>query len=540
MSLRVGYYATSLQCYSYSEGLTGFAVLWNVTISTVAVLLAGLSVWLWRDRRRSADLQVQLVQASSAAANSAGVLEQLGHELRNPLHAILMHSENLVQTLAPDQRASALEIQDAVEVLLVLARDVAAYATVANPGERIEHELGALLQELRAHAGSTLRSKGVHFEVHVEPGSPTRVQAHASLSHLVRTVLAHSVAVTTHGHVEVTVHAVESDSSPLRISIEDTSALPADAARRLFEPFGLHGQTYQGNPTGTGLHLHVARKLARELGGDVTYSPRPGGALFDLSIPVQVLAKSIGEAQESSSVVPLHDIYARHRGRVRPLRVLVAEDQESNQRVIAGALEKAGHSLELASTGDEAQELIGSDAFDVVVLDLRLPGIHGLNILKLARIMPAAASTSFIVLTGDSDPETERACRDAGAAAFLPKPLSARRLLDSIELVVPEADGSTRAMRTPGAASKAVREQMADALRYVAQIEADSKDWPGVMLRVRALRGIAHYTGSEPLRALCNQVLELSGELPPDRRRRLAGDLAAAVDASLVALAARG
>lgn len=514
-------------------------MLWNVTISTVAVLLAVLATWLWRDRRRwSADLQVRLAQSTNKAANSAAVLDQLGHELRNPLHAILMHAENLVQTVAAEQRASAQEIQNAVEVLLVLACDVGAYATVANPSERIEHELGALLQELRGHAGSTLLRKGVHFEVHVEPGSPTRVQAHVLLPHLVRTVLSHSAAVTTHGHVEVTVHAVDNQASPLRISIEDTSALPADAARKLFEPFGLHGQTYQGNPTGTGLHLHVARKLARELGGDVTYSPRPGGALFDLSIPVEVLANGVSEAQESGSVVPLHDIYARHRSRVRPLRVLVAEDQESNQRVIAGALEKAGHSLELASTGDEAQELIASDAFDVVVLDLRLPGIHGLNILKLARIMPAAATTSFIVLTGDSDAETERACRDAGAAAFLPKPLSARRLLESIEEVVPALDGSTRVMRTP--ASKIVREQMADALRYVAEIGAESKDWSGVLLRVRALRGIAHYTGSEPLRALCHHVLELPGELPAARRRLLAGDLAAAVDASLVALAARG
>ena len=115
-----------------------------------------------------------------------------------------------------------------------------------------------------------------------------------------------------------------------------------------------------------------------------------------------------------------------------------------------------------------------------------------------------------------------------------------QELLDSIERVAPSADGTTRSMRTPAPPSKAVREQMADALRYVAQLEADCKDWPAALLRVRALRGIAHTTRCEPLRALCNQVLELSTEPPADRRRRLNVDLAAAVDAALLELAARG
>ena len=124
----------------------------------------------------------------------------------------------------------------------------------------------------------------------------------------------------------------------------------------------------------------------------------------------------------------------RHRARVRPLRLLVADDQPANLMVLRRLLEKAGHQAQTVDSGEDVLAALEDGHFDGVIIDLHMPGVSGLDVLKQVRVMEAGAQalTPFIVLSADATAATVRACEQAGARAFLTKPIAVNRLLDAL------------------------------------------------------------------------------------------------------------
>jgi len=161
------------------------------------------------------------------------------------------------------------------------------------------------------------------------------------------------------------------------------------------------------------------------------------------------------ETEPAENVVSLADHYRSRAGSARALNVLVAEDNQVNQRVISGVLDRAGHRVTLVGNGEEALDILSVRAqeFDLMILDLNMPVLGGLDVLKACGFMEHASRLPAIMLTADATTEALNACRSAGAEAFLTKPLDAARLLDAVAEVasVQDADKApkneeTRAM----------------------------------------------------------------------------------------------
>ncbi|GGA81804.1 hypothetical protein GCM10011521_20190 [Arenimonas soli] len=493
------------------------------------MLLAVTALLGWQLSARS--LARLRARHATEQAKQHAVVHRLGAEIRNALTAITGNCEALLYDGKTCERSRLLAMRDSSERLMALVRNAGAWLVPPTPVTGIA-ELQPMLQELVASRMSTAIGKGLHFELHVEPGAPDLLETdlawlHAACANLID----HALAATGRGHVEVTLHAESGDE--LQLSVADTGpSLAPEAVARLFEPYGLDGILPGGNPPGTGLNLHVARSIARAFGGDIECATGTPGTVYTLRLPARLHSRSPGQPC-NDAVVPFNDHYARHRSRVPRKRVLVAEDQASNAHVIIAALERGGHSAVLARDGDAAlAQLQAGEPFDVAVVDLGLPGITGLDLIKLSRLDGrGGAALPFIVLTGDTSARMREACVAAGAWMFLNKPMSARRLLDAIAQVCERADrlpelaavpvGTIRldtAHRTllDGDPSGALLENFRDVLNYRREMGvARQHDWRDALCRVRAVRGAAYLVGAERVVAACRRLLELPlPELP--------------------------
>lgn len=137
---------------------------------------------------------------------------------------------------------------------------------------------------------------------------------------------------------------------------------------------------------------------------------------------------------EPSNVIAFSNPFLRHRARVRSMRMLVADDHEANRMVLQRLLEKAGHRVMCVNGAEQVLDAMADEDFDAVIVDLHMPGMSGLDMLKQLRVMQASGMryTPVVVLSADVTPEAIRACEQAGARAFLAKPVVAAKLLDTV------------------------------------------------------------------------------------------------------------
>jgi two-component system sensor histidine kinase RpfC len=155
-------------------------------------------------------------------------------------------------------------------------------------------------------------------------------------------------------------------------------------------------------------------------------------------------ASSTAQQYENEDVVWLNDRYKRHAGiRQSGLKILVAEDNRINQKVISKILESAGHRPVLVGNGEQALDMLARESFDLVILDMQMPIVSGLEVVKIHRFTgPKDSSVRFLVLTANATTEAMKECREAGVDGFLTKPIEPAKLLDQIDRLAPKGAGS--------------------------------------------------------------------------------------------------
>jgi len=174
---------------------------------------------------------------------------------------------------------------------------------------------------------------------------------------------------------------------------------------------------------------------------------------FDKTLLFNALHSVYVSAVEDPQVVNFIDHYARERKALQPLEILVAEDNETNQKVVRGILEKAGHRIYLVENGEQALDALDAHRFDIALFDLQMPIMDGLEALKVYRFTHTGEQRiPIVMLSADATPEARTECTQAGAAAFIAKPIRARTLLESLSKVLHEEGGSDSApgMRAVG------------------------------------------------------------------------------------------
>ena len=372
--------------------------------------------------------------AEAAIEQRAQFLAMVSHEIRGLLNAVTSSFTLLNQSgLNEHQRALSITGRQAGTELLELIGDVLDLARIdaGSPAlRRTDFAVAELLEGVREMFSATAASRGISLGVSVAPEVPARLLADPQrLRQIMINFTSNACKYTRPGPVTLRAELLDPGGPPmLRLSVRDPGpGIPEHEAELLFVPFArLHNARESGVP-GTGLGLAICERLTRLMSGQIGLKPLDVGNEFWVAIPVEGQDGRTPPAEEP------------HTGR-RPARrtnVLLVEDVPSNRMLTAALLRRAGHRVDVAESGTEALRLVESRPYDIVFMDLVMPGMGGQEAARRIRTLPGpAARVPIIALTASSAQNEPLTVPDTGMDGLLTKPLLASELEDALEAVL--------------------------------------------------------------------------------------------------------
>lgn len=409
-------------------------VLTALPVSTVMSARRGLVARL-EARTRAA--QEARHRAEAADAVKTRFLALMSHEMRTPLNSVTGYAEVLARRpdMEPDAREQLDKIQRSGEVLLRLVEDILAVSRGDDTLDLQPLNLPILLETALESGRPAAAEKGLDLTLEVRPavGGPVlgdRFRLRQTLHHLI----GNAVKFTDEGKVTVVADRIGDD---IIITVSDTGCgLDTVRTQALFSVFVQGDDSISRRHVGAGIGLAVVKRHATIMGGDITVDSRPGeGATFTLRLPMAVAASNpaVCAAAPECEAVNL------------PPRVLVVDDHPANREVARLMLTAVGCQVAEAADGDEAVDMALTGAFDLILMDVRMPRVDGLAATRLIRALPGTvADTPILAVTADAMPADAARCLAAGMNAHLAKPISHHALYAAMETLLsgPSSDAA--------------------------------------------------------------------------------------------------
>ncbi|MBI4874965.1 MAG: response regulator [Acidobacteria bacterium] len=405
-----------------------------------ALFLFGMAFSYHRHRER---LIVQLHEAKNAAEAASHAksefLANMSHEVRTPMNGILGMTELVLDTeLSPEQREPLETVKTSADSLLTVINDVLDFSKIEAGKldlEKIDFDLRDNLETTVKIFAQSARQKGLALVWKVQSGVPPWVQGDPiRLRQIVSNLLSNAVKFTERGEVELEagLESRDPEGSTLRFTIRDSGiGIPPEKQALVFGAFAQADSSTTRRHGGTGLGLTICTRLVELMGGRIWLESEPGrGSRFHFTARF-----GLAKDREIGGSPPT----ARRPTQARPgLRILVAEDHPVNRKLILRLLEKRGHTAVVATTGREALAALDRESFDVVLMDVQMPEMDGLEAAAAIRAreegtpfrQPIVAMTAY-AMQGDRE-----LCLAAGMDAYVSKPIHAERLFEAMEAVL--------------------------------------------------------------------------------------------------------
>ncbi len=405
------------------------------------------------ERRQAHELRDALNRAEQATRLKSEFLANMSHEIRTPLNGVLGMTQVLAHSsLTPDQKEQVATILDSGKTLMSILNDIldlskieAGKLEVTPVAADLRHKLSRMIKLHQA----TAEEKGIHLQLFIDPSVPSRLKFDpVRVRQCVGNLVSNAIKFTDKGEVMVVVTCEPTTTGKARVIVHISDSgcgIPAEKMDRIFESFSQADGSTTRRFGGTGLGLPITRKLARMMGGDVTVVSEIGrGSVFTLKFEA-----------EAGDVLHMHDTVlprpaapsAKQDG-LSERRALVVDDNHVNRRVARTFLEHYGLVVSEAGDGNEALEALDYEPFDVVLMDIHMPGLDGAEAFKRLRNSGSLnRSVPVIALTADSMRGDREKYLAKGFDGYVSKPIDERSLVTVIGQVlsIPTDFGERRA-----------------------------------------------------------------------------------------------
>ncbi len=511
------------------------------------VLPDGSAVRTFTDVTERKRIERELARARDAAEAGARArtefLAVMSHEIRTPINGIIGASGLLRDMrMAPEQREYVRIIRDSSDHLSTLIQDILDFSRL-DAGkldlEEIVFDPRALIQSTMSILGGEAHAKGLYLTAHIADAVPARVSGDPSrLRQVLVNLIGNGIKFTAAGGVATAVEAtISGDGIVVLTATVKDSGIGIDPANRakLFSAFSQVDSSISRRFGGTGLGLAICRHLVGLMGGSIhADSPPEGGSVFRFDVRLREAAAALATEPAGQS-------------RPRSLSILLAEDNPTNRLVATRMLTRMGHRVEAVEDGARAIAAAAAKTYDVILMDMMMPEVDGLEATRAIRSSPMPGCNVPIVgLTANALPSDRAACEAAGMTGFVTKPIVVDRLRAALEQATPiwapesaPADGACRTAdaQSPGStgldlpfmaqlaeeigpdgAAEVIHAFLEDAPGRVAAIQRAMAD--GAILTIRreahALAGAARNVGLTPLGEAAYALQKASEGAGPD------------------------
>ncbi|GJE02049.1 PAS domain-containing hybrid sensor histidine kinase/response regulator [Methylobacterium isbiliense] len=369
------------------------------------------------------------IEAEQASRAKSDFLASMSHEIRTPLNGILGYTELLLDdaALSEAQRRQAERIRSAGSALLTVVNDILDFSEIEAGRVELDpaaFDLRGLTDNAVAIVGQLAERKGLGIDVRVDPAVPARLVGDQNrLRQILLNLLNNALKFTERGTIVLAV--TRAACGAVRFAVTDTGiGIAPERQGRLFQRFSQVDGSIRREFGGTGLGLAISKKLVERMGGTIGVESRLGaGSTFWFAVGLP-----------AAGTPPRPPPPQAPERTVSPRRILLAEDLVMNQELVRAVLERAGHTVEVAQDGWEAVIAVQTNPYDLVLMDVQMPGMDGVTATRHIRSLPGPmGEVPVIALTANVLPAQVAAFRAAGMNDHIGKPFRREELQAAVE-----------------------------------------------------------------------------------------------------------